>query len=86
VNSTTKYLQIDNKINEKENSFKDKIEEIDKKFNNLKEQLIKFTKTHEEEKNLKENYKLKNLEELKNFENKVTFLLKEEKKVRNYYL
>lgn len=78
--TTSKYMNIDNKINEVENKLGDQIDSLDRKYNALKDQLTNLTKLYEEEKFNKENSgNKKTKEELKNFEVRVKNMLMEER-------
>lgn len=73
-----KYNQLDNRISEVDNKVNDNFEILDKKYNSLKEQITKLTRIIEEEKNTKENIRLKQVEDFKNLESQIKNLLEEE--------
>lgn len=78
-------MQTDNKINDLNIKYQDKAEELDKKANHLKDQTLKFMRFFEEERNLRENNKLKIAEDLKIIEDKVFNIIKEERTVKNNF-
>ena len=60
------------------------IEALEMKYSLLKDQISKFTKIVEDEKNLKEKMKNKNNEEIKSLENRIKNMFTEEKEVREF--
>jgi hypothetical protein len=77
---------METKINEVENNFKTNIESLEQKYDILNEQIGKFSKMLDEEKDLKEKKKIKNEEELKEFEQDITNLLSEEREFLKSYV
>lgn len=61
-----------------DNKMSENFELLDKKYNNLKDQVSKLTKMIEEEKNQKEIIKAKQAEDLRNLEIQIKSLLEEE--------
>jgi hypothetical protein len=64
--------------------YQDKVSDLDKKVNSLKEQTLKYMRFFEEERNLRENQKIKISEDLKLIEDKVTNTIKHERAVKYY--
>jgi hypothetical protein len=79
--STNKYTQLDNKIADVEFKLFENLEKMESKYNTLKDQMVAFAKLYEDEKAQKDAVRLKNLEDLKNFETKVKSLLNDEREV-----
>lgn len=77
----SKYMQLDNKINDVEIRLYDNIETLDNKYNTLKDQIAKLTRMLEEEKSGKDSNKNKNKEDFKNFEIRIKALVTEEREV-----
>ena len=79
---TSKYLQIDNKINAVDNRLQEHLEVLDRKYNALKEQVSRMTKIFDEEKFNREDSKGRQSEEIRNFEGKIRNMLLDERHVR----
>jgi len=78
MNPNSKFSQLDNKISDIDNKMSDNFELLDKKYNNLKDQITKLTKIIEEEKNQKEILKANQAEDFRNLEIQIKTLLEEE--------
>lgn len=78
MNPGSKMNQLENRIIDVDNKMNDNYEILDKKYNNLKDQIYKLTKIIEEEKNNKEIIKMKQIEDFRNLENQIKTLLEEE--------
>jgi len=78
MNPNSKSNQLENKIIDVDNKMSDNFEILDKKYNNLKDQISKLTKVIEEEKNQKEILKAKQAEDFRNLEIQIKSLLEEE--------
>jgi len=78
MNPNPKFNLLENKILEIDNKMNDNFEVLDRKYNNLKDQITKLTKIIEEEKNSKELVKMKQIEDFRNLELQIKTLLEEE--------
>lgn len=78
MNPNSKLNQIENRILDVDNKMSDNFEILDKKYNNLKDQVAKLTKIIEEEKHQKEILKTKQAEDFRNLELQIKSLLEEE--------
>ncbi len=78
MNPNSKLNHLENKILEVDNKMNDNFEILDKKYNNLKDQMMKLTKIIEEDKNNKEMTRIKQIEDFRNLENQIKTLLEEE--------
>lgn len=78
MNPISKFSQLDSKITDVDNKMNDNYEILDKKYNNLKDQILKLTKIIEEEKNQKEIAKTKQVEDFRNLEIQIKTILEEE--------
>lgn len=78
MNPNSKFNQIENRIIDVDNKMSDNFEILDKKYNNLKDQISKLTKIIEEERNQKKFLKTKQAEDFKNLEIQIKSLLEEE--------
>lgn len=87
-NNTTnqsKLVQLDSKINLLDNILNDKVNELEKSFNFLKEKLNKVSVFYDKEKVLRDNYKNNYSEELISFDKNLHSMIAEEKQVSNKY-
>jgi hypothetical protein len=78
MNPNSKFNQIENRIIDVDNKMSDNFQILDKKYNNLKDQISKLSKIIEEERNQKENLKTKQAEDFRNLEIQIKSLLEEE--------
>lgn len=78
MNPNSKFNQLENKIIDVDNKMNDNFDILDKKYNNLKDQILKLTKIIEEEKNNKEMIKMKQIDDFRNLEVQIKTLLEEE--------
>lgn len=81
-----KFEKIEQKINEVEDSFQLNLDSLEQKYSVLKDQIAKFSKIIEEERQSKEKSKSKSNEEMKMFESKIKTMLLEEREYLKAYV
>ena len=86
INNNKNFEKIENKINEVENNFNNNLDTLENKYNILKEEILKFSKLIDDDKSIKEKAKNKNIEDLKNFEQKIKIMLNEERDYLKEYV
>ena len=78
MNPTSKYQNLEKQIIDVDNKIADNFDIMDKKYNNLKEQIFKLTKVIEDEKNQKDQMKVKQADDFRILEHQIKNLLEEE--------
>lgn len=78
MNPNSKYQNLEKQINEVDNRMAENFTIMDKKYNNLKDHILKLTKIIEDEKHQKDQIKLKQAEDLNILEEQIKNLLEEE--------
>ncbi len=83
--STNKFAKLEQKVNEVEDNLLGNIDALEMKYSLLKDQITKFTKIVEEDKQVKEKLKTKSNEELKSLEYRIKNMFGEEREnTKNY--
>jgi hypothetical protein len=77
---------LDIRLNEMENKIQNRIDELNEKYNVLKEQMAKMMRYQGDYRNEKGSNKHKYNEEIRNLENKITVMLQDERKVNLIYI
>ena len=84
--STNKFAKLEQKVNEVEENLLGNIDALEMKYSLLKDQIAKFTKIVEEDKQVKEKFKTKSNEELKSLENRIKNMFGEERENTKSYV
>jgi len=78
MNPNSKYQNLDKQIKDIDNHMAENFNMMDKKYNHLKDQILKLTKIIEDEKFQKDQIKIKQAEDFNNLEEQIKNLLEEE--------
>jgi hypothetical protein len=84
--ATNKFSKLEQKVNEVEENLLSNIDALEMKYSLLKDQITKFTKIVEEEKQSKEKLKSKSSEELKGLESRIKIMINEERENNKNYI
>lgn len=84
--ATNKFSKLEQKVNEVEENLLSNIDALEMKYSLLKDQIAKFTKIVEEEKQSKEKLKSKSNEEIKGLESRIKNMINEERENNKNYI
>lgn len=84
--ATNKFSKLEQKVNEVEENLLSNIDALEMKYSLLKDQIAKFTKIVEEEKQSKEKLKSKSNEEIKALESRIKNMINEERENNKNYI
>jgi hypothetical protein len=84
--ATNKFSKLEQKVNEVEENLLSNIDALEMKYSLLKDQIAKFTKIVEEEKQSKEKLKSKSNDELKGLESRLKNMINEERENNKNYI